>query len=713
MPLPDHNKPAHNKLDPPGPELASDALDDYFQEHVETCAACREVTSDAGRNFSSTLQNILSQSVLVELLSEPAYLEAVTKIQQMQGEEAATLAANSTILEAGYQIGHYKILEFIAQGGMGQIYRAEHIELHKTVAMKLLPEHREENAHAIDRFRREMKALGQFSHPHVVMATDGGEDLGRFYLVMEFVEGRNFTDLTRALGPLPIADAAELIRQAALGVEAIHRQEMVHRDIKPSNLILSNDGIVKVLDLGLSRFSTVSIDEEDLTATGQILGTRRYMAPEQFETSQVDARADLYSLAASLESLLTGGLPLLEESNAPEQGTNKDRKSTVSRTLSKRDDLPEELIEILRRFTARRPSDRPTSARELIEAIQPFCAGCQLSTLVQRAKNSNEFVAGEIDSINGKPRQSAQPRVRSQQRLLWGIFFTALVAVSMWFGFSNIERNQASSVNSSETQPQSKNALKQVSPVSKVSQPPIEQLQERQIAEWVLKKGGEVVRHPHGKIQSVKEIPEEGPFRVRFITLIDRGVSNVDILPFQRLSVIDGLTLANNSALTDHGLIGLSKIKTLKWLYVGGTQITNQALVSYNDLSNLETLGLGKTSISGAGLEVLTKLNGLREIQLNGTAVSDAGLSHLKNFPNLIRLNLSSTNVTDAGLFQLVESAPKIKYLQLQFTKITDDGLLHLTNLKQLKELNLEQTSVTTQGVESLRHAIPDCDVKH
>ncbi|QDT33307.1 protein kinase domain-containing protein [Thalassoglobus polymorphus] len=708
MPIPDHNKP-----DPPGPELTSDPLDKYFQEHIETCAACREVTSDAGRDPSATLRNILSQSVLVELLSEPAYLEAVTKIQQMQGEEFALVVENSTILEAGSQIGHYKILEFIAQGGMGQVYRAEHVELHKSFAMKLLPKHREESTHAIDRFRREMKALGQFSHPHVVMATDGGEDLGRFYLVMEFVDGRNFTDLIQDLGPLPIADAAELIRQAALGVEAIHRQGMVHRDIKPSNLILSNDGIVKVLDLGLSRFSTTLIDEEDLTATGQILGTRRFMAPEQFETSQVDARADLYSLAASLESLLTGGLPLIEESNDSKHGTNKVQKSSVCRALSKRDDLPKELIEILSRFTARRPNDRPSSAKDLIEALQPFCAGYDLSSLVQRKMHSNEVVAGEIDSTDGEPRHSAQPRVRSQQRLMWGMFFTALAAVSMWFGFSNIERNIASSSDSPETQPQSKNTLKQVPSVSKVPQPPIEQLQERQIAEWVLEKGGEVVRHPHGKIQSVKEIPEEGPFRIRSISLIDRGVSNIDILPFQRLSMIDGLTLSNNSSLTDRGLIGLSKIKTLRWLYVGGTQITDQALVSYNELSKLETLGLGKTSISGAGLEVLSKQTRLREIQLNGTAISNSGLSHLKNFPNLIRLNLSSTNVSDAGLIQLVESAPRIKYLQLQLTKITDEGLLHLTNLKQLKELNLQQTSVTTQGVEALRHAIPDCHVKH
>ncbi len=169
-------------------------------------------------------------------------------------------------------------------------------------------------------------------------------------------------------------------------------------------------------------------------------------------------------------------------------------------------------------------------------------------------------------------------------------------------------------------------------------QQPIDLLQERQIAVWVLMKGGQIVRHPHGDIHRVEDIPKNGPFRVRSISLVDRGLADVDLLPFQRLSMIETLILSKNSRLTNRSLTEISRIKTLKWLYVGGTQITDDALPSLNHLSELESLGLGKTVVSGNGLTTLVKLKSLRELQLNETRISDGGLQSLKNFPSLLDL---------------------------------------------------------------------------
>lgn len=726
----DHNMPDHPEFDQHESSLLPDALDDYFQEHVEMCATCREFSTitgnnaDAGNNPGATSRKLLAQAARIELLSEPEFLQAVSKLQQLSIDETLNPSGDSARdgIGVGSQIGRYQLVEDIARGGMGQIYRAVHVELNKVVAVKLLPPERELNASAIDRFRREMKVLGQFSHHHVVMATDGGEEQGRFYLVMEFVEGFNLSELVKSLGPLPVADAAELIRQAALGVAAIHQQGFVHRDLKPSNIMLSAAGVVKVLDLGLSRFSALQVDEEDLTATGQILGTKRYMAPEQFETSQVDARADLYSLAATLGSLLSGGIPLLEESHGSGKTTKAGWVCSVGRQLSAREDVPPALLDLLNRFTARRPADRPGSARELIAALEPFCTGCDLPSLLQRATTSPVVAAMDFarSAVTSQvPRQTTQQGFRRSRRLVWGLLLTVLITVGFWFGIASSERSReptpdvlAIDPTAKQTASQGASQSKELRAQPKSLQEPIEQLQERQIAEWALEKGGQVVRHPHGDLLTAEDIPQEGPFRIRSLSLVDRGLVDDDILLFRRLSMVDTLILANNFSLTDRGLNGLCDIQSLRWLYVGGTQISDDALHSFNRLSNLESLGLGKTDISGAGLAMLVNLNGLRELQLNQTRVSDSELRQMKNFPNLIKLNLSSTRVTDEGLRQLVESAGQLESLQLQFTKITDVGIPHLSKLRQLKELSLEQTALSPQGVESLRQTLTHCRVK-
>src|SRR4029079_11739916 len=150
------------------------------------------------------------------------------------------------------QLGPYVILKRIGQGGMGTVYRARHRELDKVVALKVLPADRVDEA-AIARFRNEMKAAGQLGHPNIVAAHHAGRIGGTYYLAMDIVDGKDLAALVDELGPLPIADACELIRQAADGLQHACERGFAHRDVKPSNLMLARGGVVKVLDLGLAR----------------------------------------------------------------------------------------------------------------------------------------------------------------------------------------------------------------------------------------------------------------------------------------------------------------------------------------------------------------------------------------------------------------------------------------------------------------------------
>ena len=202
-------------------------------------------------------------------------------------------------LESGTRLGPYEILTPIGAGGMGEVYKAKDTRLERIVAIKVLPEHLAENPERKQRFEREAKAISKLNHPHICTLYDVGEQNGIDYLVMEYIEGETLADAMKK-GALPLDKALEYGAQIADGLGTAHRAGIVHRDLKPGNMMLTKSGI-KLLDFGLARFTTndavsVSSDaptrQKDLTKERTILGTLRYMAPEQLEGKTVDARAD-------------------------------------------------------------------------------------------------------------------------------------------------------------------------------------------------------------------------------------------------------------------------------------------------------------------------------------------------------------------------------------------------------------------------------------
>ena len=261
--------------------------------------------------------------------------------------------------------GRYRVLSQIGTGGMSAVYRAEHIQLGRPVALKVLNAEMATHPEAMQRFEREALLSAKIQHPHVVSATDSGRLAdGSLYLVLELVAGRSLRDVMSGEGRLPVARALAIIGQIADALDAAHRLGIVHRDLKPSNvMLLEQDGqteFVKVLDFGLARQQGASVPGEALTQSGRIVGTPEYMAPEQARGEEVDERADLYALGVIAYELVAGRPPF----HAPEL-----LALLIKHIQEVPPALPTEIPEGVSRFVMalleKEPDRRPKSARQV------------------------------------------------------------------------------------------------------------------------------------------------------------------------------------------------------------------------------------------------------------------------------------------------------------------------------------------------------------
>jgi len=268
----------------------------------------------------------------------------------------------------GFFVKKYKLLGLLGSGGMSNVYLAEHLLMRRRVAIKVLPRNRVQDSSYLARFYREARAAAALDHHNIVRAYDIDNEGNNHFLVMEYVEGRDLEEIVRQEGPLDYARAADYIRQAALGLEHAHQAGLIHRDIKPANLLVTPNDVVKILDLGLARFSEEEMASLTVAYQENVLGTADYLAPEQaVDSHRVDARADIYSLGCTLYFLLVGQPPF-GEGTLPERLAAHQLKEPKD-IRQKRPDAPEDLIAICRKMMAKKPEERYGSAREVAEAL--------------------------------------------------------------------------------------------------------------------------------------------------------------------------------------------------------------------------------------------------------------------------------------------------------------------------------------------------------
>ncbi|HVC93966.1 MAG TPA: serine/threonine-protein kinase, partial [Pirellulales bacterium] len=380
----------------PEPEI------DGVSRHLEACESCQSaVDLLEERPVPDSLTCELTQpSDEARFEAEPELHVALERVMRA-GAPPSSPPTPADALPA--MIDEYQILERLGQGGMGTVYKAVHVRLHKTVAIKVLRADRMGDGDAAKRFQREMKALGTLDHENIVTAFDAGEADGVLYLVMKYVDGLDLAALVRVIGRLPVADACKLVRQAAMALDYANRRGLVHRDLKPSNLVLDLDGRVSLLDLGLALFQgdrhagaaagtepLQGVEEtgDGLTTARQVIGTTDYMAPEQFEGSHdVDIRADIYSLGCTLYELLAGTAPF----SGPEYATPLDKREghllrMAPPLAERRPDVPTAVLTVIHRTLRKRTDERYSNPKELADALAPFAADARLRELCGRAR---------------------------------------------------------------------------------------------------------------------------------------------------------------------------------------------------------------------------------------------------------------------------------------------------------------------------------------
>jgi serine/threonine protein kinase len=309
------------------------------------------------------------------------------------------------VLRPNLALGEYRLTQLLGRGGMGEVYRAVHLRLDRPVAIKVLAPARLADPAAVARFARELRAIGRLDHPNLVRATDAGEHGPWHFLVMELLDGVDLRTLVQHSGPLASADACELTRQAAEGLQYGHEQGIVHRDLKPSNLMLTSAGVVKLLDLGLARVTEADgLDDTSLTSTGQPMGTPDYMAPEQCSSARAaTARTDLYSLGCTLYFLLAGRPPFHGADSYPSK-LHAHRYEPVPPLGTARPDLPIELIALVDRLLAKDPADRPESAVQVADELVVWSTAADLSGLVQRCGTDQQQILMSLIEANGVDR---------------------------------------------------------------------------------------------------------------------------------------------------------------------------------------------------------------------------------------------------------------------------------------------------------------------
>jgi serine/threonine-protein kinase len=323
---------------------------------------------------------------------------------------------NVTVLSGRYRLGSK-----LGSGGMSTVYLAQDEVLDRPVAVKLLHQEISEEADQLERFRREARSAARLSHPNLVSVIDAGEDGGRPYIVFEYVEGETLKRRIQQQGGLPSDEAVAYAIEIGRGLTAAHGRKLVHRDVKPQNVLIDLDGRAKVTDFGIAR----SLESKGLTATGRVLGTTDYVAPEQAMGEDADERSDVYSLGVVLYEMLVGDVPFQAETQVGV--AMKHVNEPLPDVKARRPEISAAIAAVVERATAKDPRDRYGSVAEMVRDLEQA-----LDIEAARRGGTTGEATSVLDSVPRERRKLTGGRSRAG--IAMGIVGVALIVAALVLG---------------------------------------------------------------------------------------------------------------------------------------------------------------------------------------------------------------------------------------------------------------------------------------
>jgi serine/threonine protein kinase len=730
-------------------ESLTDSRDPLLQalESQETAA------DPADDRFSKRMLELLKASAK----DETAQLQ-LAETPSGLGVFSATLDS----LQLPLQLEHYRPLRVIGQGGMGKVLLAEDTRLGRLVAVKTLRAELAAIPQARERFLREARTAASLEHDHLVPIYHVGEADGVPFLAMPLLKGETLDALLRRTGkPLPPLQAARIAREVAEGLSAAHELRLIHRDVKPSNIWLeAPHGRVKILDFGLAKAHDVSETEFDpnLTATGAIVGTPAYMAPEQGAGSAIDGRSDLFSLGCVLYEMLCGRRAFDGPNTMSILTSLALHTPPAPHTLDH--NCPEVLSQLAMQLLQKDPTARPVSARAVVDALKAFEA---MGSPDAPKDASRKTAVGDVPSVHSaKPAASGGAAALSGQRpwsrtvlvalglLLAGAASYGVIQITTDRGTYIIETDDpgfsfrvsqgAVILEDSRTrrtydlrivsQDRAKGQFElevadrdaalvfktptltiqrgeQVALTASIQQkPPVGANSSAPIVEAPVK--------PASPVEPRSEDPEReaaryvmeigGAILVNEYTNVMRRGAELPAGPIQLTYVF----LRMNDQVDDAAVAIFKPCRHLEVIHLEFTRVTDAGLVNFRECRKLHSVNLSGPRVTDIGLANFSDCENLTELRLIDTGVTNAGLPALKGRRNLRELAIQKALMTDDGLASLSECENLVQ-LALHQMPLTDVGLDHVKSLRKLKVLNVSMTQISDRGLRRLRES-PDLE---
>lgn len=626
--------------------MSNDALDLAFARHV------RQIGLITPEQVTSALQ---TQARNLQEGKTISVADALVQLGLLTAAQKESLEKKVRDQQAGVtQLGPYKLVKKLGEGGMGAVYLAVDPATQRNVAVKVLPRHLSTNAEYVKRFRREAESAAKLKHPNIIGAFATGEDMGYHYYVMEYCEGQPLDLFLVVEKELSIERALKIVLQVARGLKYAHDQGIIHRDIKPPNIILTADGTAKILDLGLSK----NIDDASIsfkTVTGAVLGTPHYISPEQAQgEKKVDGRTDIYSLGATFYHLLTGKTPF--EGTTVLEILSKHVNTVLPNPQDVREDIPDPVVQVLQRMMAKVPDDRYSDCGALIADLEEAIAGRTPKT--QILDPARTTIAPPLRrSAIGKRRPPTLRRVTAARParapVIAASVGTALIAIVLIVALSG-RSDPVRELPPSPTLPgRVAPALHEPEPAARVFD----------AAGWE---------------KSLAELPPESRLKSVLARLKDLNPgydgSERHEIGHSRISRLE----LGHIALRD--LSPLRALGDLSHLEISGTNVSD-----LSPLTDLKVVSLACTGMKLSDLRPIRSMKELRILSLKSTPLRDlAALEGLE----LWQLNLKGTSIPSFASLRQV----RLRELLCDFDPVRDTGVLRsIASLERINDVPVDE----------------------